>query len=160
MPMTFFTLLHVLISLVGIVSGLVVVFGMIGGRPLPGWTSLFLWTTVATSVTGFLFPVHRFMPSHGVGIVSLVVLTFALLGRYAFGLSGGWRKTYALTAVAALYLNVFVLVVQLFLKIPALHALAPNGNEPPFAAAEGAVLVVFIVLGFAAARGFRAPPAS
>jgi hypothetical protein len=153
--MSLFTLFHVLISLVAIFSGLVVVAGMIGDKPLPGWTWLFLLTTAATSVTGFLFPVHHFMPSHGVGIVSLVVLAVAFPARYTFGLSGGWRRTYALTAVIALYLNVFVLVVQAFLKIPALHALAPNGNEPPFAAAQGAVLVLFIALGVAAARGFK-----
>jgi len=156
--MDLFTCLHVLISLVGIFSGFVVVFGMIGDRPLPGWTATFLSTTVATSVTGFMFPVHHFMPSHAVGTVSLIVLTFTLLARYKFDLAGAWRRTYAVTAVIALYLNVFVLVVQAFLKIPALHALAPNGKEPPFAAAQGTVLIVFVALGIAAARKFRAPP--
>lgn len=153
--MTLFTVVHVLISLVGIVSGFVVVAGMIANKPLPGWTSVFLATTVATSVTGFMFPVHHFMPSHGVGIVSLIVLTFTLLARYLFKLEGGWRKIYAVTAVVALYLNTFVLVVQSFLKIPALHALAPNGNERPFAVAQGAVLVVFVALGIFAARKFK-----
>jgi hypothetical protein len=149
------TLLHVLISLAGILTGFVVVFGMLGAKPLPCWTAAFLWTTAATSATGFLFPVHHFMPSHAVGIVSLFVLTFTLIARYPFRLMGGWRTTYAVTAVTALYLNVFVLVVQLFLKVPALHALAPNGNEPPFALAQGAVLVVFVALGIAAVRKFK-----
>jgi hypothetical protein len=154
---TLFTLLHVLISLAGILSGCEVVVGMIRDKTLPCWTSIFLWTTVATSVTGFMFPVHHVMPSHRVGIVSLVVLTFTILARYRFKLAGGWRKTYVITAVIALYLNVFVLVVQSFLKIPALHALAPHGNEPPFGAAQGAVLVVFVALGIAAAKDFKAP---
>ena len=152
--MALFTLLHVLISLVGIFSGFVAVAGMIGNRPLPSWTWVFLLTTAATSVTGFLFPVHHFMPSHGVGILSLLVLAVAIPARYTFKLSGGWRRTYAVTAVIALYFNVFVLVVQAFLKVPALHALAPNGNEPPFAAAQGAVLVLLIVLGVAVIRSF------
>jgi uncharacterized membrane protein YozB (DUF420 family) len=158
--MTLFTGIHVLISLVAILAGFVVVFGMIGGKPLPSWTALFFWTTVATSVTGFMFPVQHFMPSHAVGILSLLVLTLTFLGRYVFKLSGAWRKTYAITAVIALYFNVFVLVVQLFLKVPALHALAPNGNEPPFGIAQGTVLVVFVALGIAAAKRFRAtqPP--
>jgi hypothetical protein len=153
--MALFTLFHVVLSLVGIFSGFVVVAGMIGNRPLPCWTWVFLLTTAATSATGFLFPVHHFMPSHGVGIISVIVLAVAIPARYTFRLSGGWRHTYALAAVIALYLNVFVLVVQSFLKIPALHALAPNGNEPPFAAAQGAVLVVFIALGVAAARRLK-----
>jgi hypothetical protein len=154
--MTLFTYIHVLISLVGIFSGFIVIFGMMGGRPLPRWTAVFLAATVATSVTGFMFPIRQFTPAIGTGIVSLIVLTFTLLARYRHGLAGGWRRTYALTAVFAQYLNVFVLVVQSFLKIPALHALAPNGNEPPFAAAQGVVLIAFIGLGIAAARGFRA----
>jgi hypothetical protein len=155
--MVLFTGIHVAISLAGILSGFAVVLGMIGDRPLPCWTSFFLLTTLATSVTGFMFPMHRFMPSHGVGIISLIVLTFTLLARYRFKLEGAWRKTYAVTAVIALYLNVFVLVVQSFLKIPALHTLAPNGNEPPFAMVQGAVLVLFIALGIAAALKFKAP---
>ena len=153
--MALFTLFHVLISLVGIFTGFVVVAGMIGDKPLPCWTWVFLLTTAATSVTGFLFPVHHFMPSHGVGIFSLLVLALAVPARYTFKLSGGWRRTYAISAVIALYFNVFVLVVQAFLKIPALHALAPNGNEPSFAVAQGAVLVLFSALGVAASRGFK-----
>src|SRR5437868_12226033 len=125
-----FTIVHVLISLVGIASGLVVVFGLLTGKKLDGWTALFLATTVATSVTGFAFPFDHLLPSHKVGIISLVVLAVAILARYAFHLSGAWRRIYVITAVAALYFNVFVGVVQSFLKVPALHSLGPQlGSE-------------------------------
>ena len=150
-----FTLVHTAISLIGIVSGLVVVYGMLGGKRLDGWTALFLLTTVLTSVTGYLFPFEHLLPSHIVGGISLVVLAVALLARYSFHLAGGWRRTYVLTAVMALYLNVFVLVVQSFLKVPALHALAPAGKEPPFAVAQLIVLAIFIWLAIAAVKRFR-----
>ncbi|HKM86937.1 MAG TPA: hypothetical protein VJW96_12085 [Terriglobales bacterium] len=153
--MTTFTFVHVAISLMGILSGLAVVFGLIAGKRLDGWTALFLATTVATSVTGFLFPYDGFTPGIGVGIVSLVVLAVAILARYSRHLAGGWRRTYVITAVIALYLNVFVLVVQLFEKVPSLHALAPKGSEPPFTITQGIVMVIFIALGIAAANGFR-----
>ena len=155
--MTTFTFVHVVISLVGILSGFVVVFGLISGKRLDGWTALFLVTTVATSVTGFMFPYHGFTPAIGVGILSLVVLAVAILGRYRRHLAGPWRRTYVISAVIALYLNVFVLVAQLFEKVPSLHALAPKGSEPPFAITQGIVIVIFIALGIAAARGFREP---
>jgi hypothetical protein len=157
MVLNLFTLCHVLISLVAILAGFVVVFGMIGGRPLAGWTALFLTTTVATSVTGFLFPFHRFMPSHAVGILSLVVLGAAIYARYSRQLAGGWRRTYAITAVIALYFNFFVLVAQLFQKVPALNVLAPKGTEPPFAITQAVVMIIFVGLGIAAARNFRNP---
>jgi hypothetical protein len=154
-----FTLFHVALSLVGIGSGFMVVFAMIGSKRLSGWNALFLITTVGTSVTGFLFPFHGFLPSHGVGIVSLIVLTMAILARYRFHLAGGWRRTYAITAVLALYLNFFVLIVQLFLKVPALAAIAPTQSEPPFRKAQLAALVFFVVLGILAAIRFRGEPA-
>lgn len=141
-----FTFAHVLISLVGIVSGFVVLFGLLTAKRLEGWTGLFLVTTVATSVTGFGFPIDIILPSHIVGIISLVVLAIAIIARYAFHLSGFWRSVYVIGAGIALYLNVFVLIVQLFRKVPALNALAPTQSEPPFAFAQGAVLVVFVVL--------------
>jgi hypothetical protein len=150
-----YTLLHVAISLAGIGTGLVVLAGMLGGKRLDGWTAWFLATTAATSVTGFFFPFHGFTPAIGTGIVSMVVLAVALYARYAGRLAGPWRTTYVVTAVTALYLNVFVLVVQLFLKVPALRALAPQQNEPPFSAAQVAVLALFVVLGARAVRGFR-----
>ena len=153
-----FTLVHVVISLVGIASGLVVVFGLLAGRRLDGWTGLFLATTVATSVTGFGFPFDHLLPSHKVGIISLVVLAVAILARYAFHLTGAWRRTYVISAVAALYFNVFVLVVQAFLKVPALHALAPKQTEPPFLVTQLVVLVVFIVTGIMAAKKFHDEP--
>lgn len=150
-----FTLVHVLISLGGIFAGFVAVFEMIGGKSLNGWTTWFLGTTVATSVTGFMFPVDRFMPSHGVGIISMIVLALAYFALYRRRLAGGWSKTYVITAVLALYLNFFVLVVQLFGKIPALKALAPTQSEPPFAIAQTVTLIGFIVLGVLAVRGFK-----
>ncbi len=131
------TLVHVLLSLVGIVSGFVVVFGMLSAKRLDGWTMVFLITTVATSATGFLLPAPHFLPSHAIGILSLIVLAIAILARYKFHLAGGWLRTYAITAVIALYFNVFVLVVQLFLKVPTLHELAPTGSEPPFGSRRG-----------------------
>jgi hypothetical protein len=157
--MTTFTLFHVVLSLIGILSGLVVVFGMMSGRRLEGWTILFLVTTAATSVTGFMFPYHGFTPGIGVGILSLLVLAVAIFALYSRHLASGWRRTYAITAVLALYFNVFVLVVQLFEKVPALHALAPKGSEPPFALTQGIAMLIFIALGIAAVKGFREPPA-
>jgi hypothetical protein len=153
--MTPYTLVHVVISLVGIVSGIVVLLGMLSGRRLDGWTALFLLTTAATSVTGFGFPFDHLLPSHIVGIISLVVLAIAVVARYVFHLAGPWRWIYLAGAVIALYLNVFVLIVQLFLKVPAIHALAPTQAEPPFAIVQGAALLAFVVLGIVAAIRFR-----
>jgi hypothetical protein len=153
--MTTFTFVHVVISLVAIFSGLVTVFGMIAGKRLDGWTGLFLFMTVLTSVTGFMFPYHGFTPAIGVGILSLVALAMAILARYRRHLLGGWRRTYVISAVIALYLNVFVLVVQLFEKVPVLHAMAPKGSEPPFLITQAIVMVIFVVLGILAAKKFR-----
>ena len=149
-----FTLVHVLISLVGIGSGLIVVFGLVGGKRLDRWTTVFLATTVATSVTGFGFPFEHLLPSHKVGIISLIVLAVTILARYAFHLSGGWRRIYVIGAVIALYLNVFVAVVQAFQKVPALKAMAPTQSEPPFLIAQIAVLVLFVVLAIVSAKRF------
>jgi hypothetical protein len=147
-----YTLLHVVISLVGIASGLLVVGGMLAGRQLNGFTGLFLATTVATSATGYGFPFTHLLPSHVVGAISLAVLAVAIFARYARRLTGRWRITYVVCAVAALYFNVFVLVVQSFLKVPGLHEMAPTQTEPPFAIVQLIVLVTFIVLGVLAAR--------
>lgn len=155
MSLDTYTLIHVAISLAGIVSGLIVLFGMLGGKRLDGLTSLFLFTTALTSITGFGFPFKRLEPPHIVGIVSLVVLLLAILARYKFHLAGQWRAIYVITAVMALYFNFFVLVVQGFLKVPALHALAPNGNEAPFVIVQGIVLVLFIVLDVLAVKRFH-----
>ena len=150
-----FTLVHVVISLVGILSGFIVLFGMLTAKRLNGWTALFLATTVATSVTGFFFPFHGITPGIVVGIISLVVLAVAIFARYARNLAGAWRNTYVISAVLALYLNVFVLIVQSFLKIPALKEIAPTQNDPPFKLTQLVVLVVFIALGVVAAIRFR-----
>src|SRR5713101_821570 len=150
-----FTLFHVALSLAGIFSGFVVLFALLSARQSNGWTATFLGTTLATSITGFLFPVHKFLPSHGVGIVSLIILAFAILARYRFDLAGGWRRTYAITAVIALYLNVFVLIVQLFMKVPALKAIAPTQSEPPFQYAQLGALLVFALIGIRAAMKFH-----
>lgn len=153
--LTIFTLFHVALSLFGIGAGFIVVFGLLGGKLLNGWTPLFLVTTVLTSVTGFLFPVHHFLPSHGVGILSLIVLAVAIYALYAKHLAGGWSRIYAVNAVIALYLNFFVLIVQLFLKVPALKALAPTQTEFPFKATQIAALTFFLVLTIFAAIKFR-----
>jgi hypothetical protein len=150
-----FTALHVVISLVGIVSGIVVLVGLVGGRERSGWTVLFLVTTVLTSMTGFGFPVDHLLPSHVVGIISLVVLALAFVARYAQRLRGGWRAVYVVSAALALYLNVFVGVIQAFLKISPLHSLAPQQTEPPFVAAQLVVLTLFVVLTVLAAKRFR-----
>jgi hypothetical protein len=150
-----FTTLHVILSLIGIVAGLVVALGMLGGRRLPVLTAVFLITTVLTSVTGFLFPFHRLLPSHVFGIISLVVLAPALAGVYAFKLEGAWRWIYVVTALIALYLNVFVGVVQAFQKLSFLQPFAPTQSEPPFLVAQLVVLAIFLVVGFLGVRRFH-----
>jgi hypothetical protein len=158
MSLAAFTALHVVISLVAIATGLLVAAGMLAGNRLPGWTAVFLVTTVLTSVTGFLFPFTQVLPSHIVGAISLVVLVPTLVALYGKGLAGSWRGVYVIGALVALYLNIFVLVVQAFLKIPALNRLAPTGSEPPFAVAQLVVLAGFIWLGIRAMRRFRPVP--
>jgi hypothetical protein len=155
MTLPTFTLFHVIISLIGIGSGLIVVFGFLTAERLKAWTAIFLATTVLTSATGFLFPYHGFKPSYAVGILSLIVLAVAILAFYAGHLTGASRWIYVVSAVVALYLNVFVLVAQSFQKVPALKALAPTQSEPPFAIAQLSVLVIFIVLGIFSVRRFR-----
>ena len=150
-----FTLFHVVLSLIGIGSGFVVVYGLLASKRLDGWTNLFLTTTVATSVTGFMFPVHKFTPGLALGIFSLIALTIAILARYRFGLAGAWRRTYVVTAVISLYFNFFVLIAQLFQKVPALRAIAPTQSEPPFQMAQLAALLLFLFLGILAAIKFR-----
>jgi hypothetical protein len=159
MILTIYTFIHVVISLAGILSGFIVLFGLLAGKRLDGWTAFFLATTVATSLTGFFFPVRHFMPSHGVGIISMFVLAVAIYARYARGLAGVWRKVYVITAMLAFYLNLFVGIVQAFLKIPALKALAPTQTEPPFKITQLIVLALFIALAMVAAIKFRNEPA-
>jgi len=160
MSLSAFTTLHVIISLIGIVSGLIVMFGLFGSNRMAGMTALFLLTTVLTSATGFLFPFEKLLPSHIIAILSLVLLAIACIALYAMKLSGPWRWIYVVTAMASLYLNVFVLVIQSFLKIGPLHALAPSvpPSEPPFAVVQGVVLVFFIVFIIGAVRRFHPAP--
>ena len=153
--MATFTAVHVLISLVGIASGLVVLAGLLTSKRLDGWTALFLATTAATSVTGFGFPAERILPSHIVGVISLIVLGVALYARYPRRLEGRWRAIYIVTAGIALYLNVFVGIVQAFLKVPPLTALAPTQSEAPFVAAQLAALASFVILVILALSRFR-----
>jgi hypothetical protein len=154
-----YTFLHVLISLVGIGSGLMVIYGFLTGRQFNGLTAIFLATTVLTSVTGFGFPVDHLLPSHIIGIISLVVLAIAIPALYIFHLAGPWRLIYVVTAAIALYLNVFVLVAQLFMKVPALKSLAPTGKELPFLVAQLVVMVVFVILTILSAKRFLIEPA-
>jgi len=158
--MQLYTLIHVAISLVAIGSGFVVLAGLLAGKPLDRWTAFFLATTVATSVTGFGFPIVGFTPGIGIGIVSLLVLAVAIFARYARRLAGIWRRVFVATAVIALYLNFLVLIVQAFQKVPFLKALAPTQSELPFVAMQLVALVAFIVLGSLAAIRFREQPVS
>ena len=150
-----FTLIHVVLSLVGIVAGLVVVGGLMAGTRYDGWTGIFLTTTVLTNLSGFGFPFSTVLPSHIGGGISLVVLLVAVAARYWKQLAGGWRKTFVISSVVALYLNVFVLVAQFFIKIPALIALAPTQGAPAFVVTQLITLVLFVLLGMAAVKGFR-----
>jgi len=150
-----FTVLHVVITFVAIGSGLIVVGGIFASHKLPVTTALFLFTTALTSVTGFLFPIHGFTPALGVGIVACVILAVAVFALYKEHLVGAWRWIYVITAVASLYLNVFVLVVQSFVKVSALNALAPTQSEPPFAITQAVVLAIFILIALIAVVKFR-----
>jgi hypothetical protein len=155
MSLATYTLIHVIISLIGIGSGLVVLFGMFGGKRLDSITALFLATTVLTSLTGFGFPFEHVTPGIILAILSLLVLAISIPARYSLHMGAKWRAIYVITAVIALYFNCFVLIAQSFLKIPALRALAPKGNEPPFAIAQGILLVLFIVAGTLAVKKFH-----
>jgi len=158
--MSTLVLVHVIISLIAIVAGLIVMFKMLGSDRTPGLTAIFLLFTILTSATGFIIPpliTEKLLPSHMIGILSLVLLAIACLALYGQRLSGMWRWIYAVTALVSLYLNVFVLVIQSFLKIPALSAIAP-GNPPAgpaFAIAQGIVLVFFVIMIIGAVRRFR-----
>jgi hypothetical protein len=158
-----FVLVHVIISLIGIVAGFIVMFGMLGSNRMPGWTAIFLLLTILTSATGFLIPPllsDKLLPSHIIGILSLVLLAIACFALYGQKLAGSWRWIYVLTALISLYLNTFVLVIQSFLKVGPLHALAPSvpPSEPPFAIVQGIVLVFFVIMIIGAIRRFRPMP--
>ena len=157
MSLANFTLLHVIIGLIGIVAGLVVMFGMLGSQRKPGLTAIFLLFTILTSATGFLFPFTELLPSHMIGILSLVLLAIACIALYAMNLAGPWRAIYVVTALLSLYFNVFVLLIQSFLKVPALTALAPGNppSGPVFAVVQGIVLVFFVLVIIGAWRRFK-----
>jgi hypothetical protein len=161
MSLSMFTTVHVIISLVAIVSGIIVMFGLLGSSRMPGMTAIFLLFTILTSATGFLFPFEKLLPSHIIAIISLVLLAIACIALYGMKLSGAWRWIYVLTAMISLYLNVFVLVIQSFLKIPALTALAPGNppSGPAFAVVQGIVLLFFVVVIIGAMRRYRPMPA-
>jgi hypothetical protein len=163
MSLSTFITVHVIISLIGIVAGIIVMFGMLGSNRMPGLTAIFLLFTILTSATGFLIPPllsDKLLPSHIIGALSLVLLAVACFALYGQKLSGRWRLIYVLTALISLYLNVFVLVIQSFLKVPALHALAPSvpPSEPPFAIVQGIVLVFFVIVIIGAIRRYRPMP--
>jgi hypothetical protein len=160
MSLATFTAVHVIISLIGIVAGIIVMFGLLGSNRMPGWTAIFLLFTILTSATGFLFPFEKLLPSHMIGILSLVLLAIACIALYGMKLSGGWRWIYVVTAMISLYLNVFVLVIQSFLTIPALTALAPGNppSGPVFAVVQGIVLLFFVIVTIGAMRRFHPAP--
>ena len=154
MSLSTYTILHVLISLIAIGTGFIVLYGFINGKLLSPWNAIFLVTTVLTSLTGFAFPNTKVTPGIILGVLSMIVLAIALVALYVFHLRGGWRRTYAIAAMIALYFNVFVLVAQTFEHVPAFHALAPTGTETPFKVAQ---LLLLAVLISAAAKKFRTP---
>jgi hypothetical protein len=163
MSLSTFVTVHVIISLIAIVSGIIVMFGLLTSKRMPGLTAIFLLFTILTSATGFLIPPllsEKLLPSHIVGILSLVLLAIACVALYGMKLSGAWRSVYVVTAMTSLYLNVFVLIIQAFLKVPVLHALAPSvpPSEPPFAIIQGIVLVFFVIVIIGAVRRFRPMP--
>ena len=150
-----YTTIHVIISLIAIAAGFIAVFEMIANKSLGIWNTIFLWTTIATSVTGFGFPITGITPGIVVGIISLVILAVALFALYAQHLAGAWRWVYIIIAIVALWFNMFVLIVQAFQKVPSLNTLAPTQSEPPFQLTQGAALVLFVVLAILAVRKFR-----
>ena len=160
MSLPTFTLVHVIISLIAIVSGVIVMSGLLGSNRRPGMTAIFLLFTILTSATGFLFPFEKLLPSHMIGILSLVLLAIACIALYAMKLSGPWRWIYVVTAMVSLYLNIFVLIIQAFLKVPALTELAPGNppSGPVFAVIQGLVLVFFVIVIIGAVRRFRPMP--
>ena len=163
MSLSTFVTAHVIISLIGIVAGIIVMFGLLGSNRMPGLTAIFLLFTILTSATGFLIPPllsETLLPSHMIGILSLVLLAIACIALYGTKLSGAWRWIYVVTAILSLYLNIFVLIIQSFLKVPALHALAPSvpPSEPPFAIVQGIVLVFFVIVIIGAVRRYRPMP--
>jgi hypothetical protein len=157
-PMQLFTQFHVALSLLGIFAGFIFAYALLTSKPFKTWTAIFLWSTLATSLTGFLFPFNGFTPALGFGIISTLVLALSFFSLHVRKLSGAWRWLYVLSTVFAFYLNFFVLIVQVFLKIPAAHALAPTQTEPPFAIAQLLALLAFSALAVAGVLKFKPAP--
>jgi hypothetical protein len=157
-PTDTFLQIHVILSLIGIASGLIVLYGLLTGNPFAAWTAIFLVTTILTGVTGFPLPPFGFTPARAVGVILLILLALTVVALYAFHLAGAWRSVYIVTAIMALYLNVFVGVTQAFQKLSFLQPLAPTQSEPPFLIAQLVVLLIFIVLGVLAVRRFHPAP--
>jgi hypothetical protein len=153
-----FTLIHVLISLIGIGSGFVALGAMIGNKWSTAWNTIFLTSTVATSATGFFFHSKSFGPPHVIGLISLTVLALILFALYQKRLAGRWQSVYTIGAAFALYLNVFVGIVQAFQKVPALHAMAPTQSEGPFVAAQCAALLLFVAFTYLAVKRLSPVP--
>ncbi len=158
MILLIYTIIHTVISLIAIFTGIAVLFGMLAGKRLDGWTKWFLITAVATTITGFFFPFHGFTPAIGLGIISLPFLALTIFARYSKHLTGAWRWIYVIGALICLYFNLFVLVVQLFEKVPALHTMAPTQTESPFKLTQVCVLVVSAVLAIIAVVRFHPEP--
>jgi hypothetical protein len=155
-----FSVVHVIISLIGIVSGLLVLWAMLSKKPSDGWTAIFLASTVLTSVTGFFFPIVKIGPPHIFGVISLVLLAAAILALYVYRVAGYWRWVYVVGAMISLYLNILVGVIQAFQKLPFLAALAPTQSEAPFVVVQLVVLIVFVALAFLGSRRFPPPTAT
>lgn len=155
MSLASFTVLHLIISMIAIALGFVVAGGILASNKLPGWTAWFLILTILTSATGFLFPFTKVTPAHIVSVISLVLLAIAVYAFYGKGLGGVWRGVYVVTALLALWFNVFVLIVQSFQKVALLNVYAPTGSEPPFAITQGVVLIFFVVLIWLGIKRFR-----
>ncbi len=158
MILQIYTIIHTLISLVALFAGFVVLFGLLTGNRIDGWTKWFLISAVATTVTGFFFPFHGITPAIKLGIISSVVLVITIYARYAKHLTGAWRWIYVVGASLTLYFNVFVGIVQSFEKIPALKAMAPTQSEPPFKLTQLVVLALFVILTLVAVIRFRPEP--
>ena len=159
MTLQIYTIIHTLISLIAIFTGVIVLSGIIASKRLDGWTKWFLTSAVATTVTGFFFPFHGFTPAIGLGIISLPFLAITIFARYSKDLTGAWRWIYVIGAVICLYFNLFVLVVQLFEKVPALHVIAPTQTESPFKLTQFVVLALAALLAVIAVIRFHPQPA-
>ena len=149
------TLFHVIVSLIAIVSGIGVAYGLIVSRRYERCTFVYMVSTIVTLLTGFFFPYHGFTPAIGIGILCTLIFIPTAIARYTFHMNGIWRPVFIVGSLVLFFFNSLVLIVQSFQKIPALNAFAPNGNEPPIMVAQAALLVVFLIVGFFSVRRFH-----